>query len=331
VTSPGVAVVGTGGAGAAVTRACVAAGHRLVAGVTTTPGKVGKDLGSLTTGTPLGVPLSADLAAVLERDDVEVILYCGPGEEACASFLDRCADAGMDAVTISGMVHPPSSLGPARAAALHARAVASGARLVGTGANPGFQLDVLPAVLASASVEPLPVCARRVSEIGTWGAHVLATEVGVGGRAADAPDFFIGSVKQSLALLGDALGLLFGRLDERSKPVLAERPTRVGESVVEPGAIIGFDARAVGWIGQTAAVDVHWTGAVGVREALPDVTEGLTIEVGGEAGFRAVLDGSLASYAAAAARTVNAIRPLRALPPGLYRPDELAATAPLAL
>jgi hypothetical protein len=108
--SLGVAVYGTGRAGAEIVRAC---GYRddlrLVAAVAVNPSKEGADLGAVTVGQANGVRVTCDLDSVLASHDVDVVLHAGLGDpRTVAAVLGRCADAGKDAITVSGLARNTS-------------------------------------------------------------------------------------------------------------------------------------------------------------------------------------------------------------------------------
>jgi hypothetical protein len=321
-----VAVFGTGLTGTELVRACLGGRHRLVAGVVTSAQKDGLDLGELTVGEPIGVPVTRDLDAVLARDDVDVLLYAGISGAVLEDVFGRCADAGKDAITASGLVHPPSTLGDEGARRLDARARAGGARLLGTGVNPGFLLDVLPVVIATAMPDPATVWGRRVTDIRAWGPEVLRQEVAFGQPpGGDAGGTFVHYVAESLGLVAAGLGLELDAIETHPDPILAERRATIDGLVAEPGSIVGFHHRADGIVGGEARVTLEWRGTA--DPAADGTPEGLDLRVSAPGGLDFAVRAEVPRnpYPGTAARMVKSIAPLRALPPGLRRPDELAA------
>lgn len=323
-----VAVVGLGRAGVELARAVTAVPHlRLAAGVVSTPAKVGVDVGRLTGTAENGVLATSDLDAVLRDPAIGCVLHAGLGDPSdVAAVLGRCADHGKDAITVSGLVHPRTALGPDGFERLRARAIAGGARLVGTGVNPGFVLDVLPVVWGSMVTQVRHVRAVRVSEIGAWGDGILA-ELGVGRPVAEVVDVSPLSVAESLAVIVDGLGLEIDAIDEQVRPIAAERRREHGGRAVEVGRCAGFRRIATATAGGTVVAEIEWIALLGMT---PDDEhqETASLRIEGESVVEAEARGTFFGdpYPSTAARAVRSIGPLAAMPPGLYRPDQLAVS-----
>jgi len=323
----GVCVLGTGRAAAELVRACRERPDvALVAGVTQSASKHGRDLGALTVGEPIGVPVTTDLDAVLARPDVGVVLHAGLGPAAdVPELLGRCVDAGTDAITVSGLVHPERALGSAAAEALDRRARAGGGRIVGTGVNPGFLLDTLPATAATMVARVDRVYARRVSEVRHWSAGVLDTELGIG-RPPEEVDAGDGpALDQSVALVSDALRLDVDRIDDVVAPLVAPATRRHAGRVVERGRTMGFRRRSRGLRDGAVVVELEWVAIFCIDPAVDGVEESASLVVEGDSRFELAAAGTFCgdAYPGTVARAINAIRPLARMRPGLYRPDQL--------
>jgi 4-hydroxy-tetrahydrodipicolinate reductase len=322
----GIAVHGTGHAGQAAIRAARNhRGVRLVAGVTTSAEKDGADLGELAGGGSIGVRATRDVPAVLARDDVDTVVYCGLGNPAeVAGHLGRIVDAGRNAITVTGFVHPPTALGAAGARGLHERAVRGGGRIVGCGLNPGFLLDLLPVVWAACAARFDRVHARRVSDMRTWGPGIHA-ECGLGRPPEEARGLEVAlALDESAMLVADALALPVERVDNHHEPYVTTIPRRHGATLVEAGRTAGFRKRCAVQ-GPAGTVELEWLAIYAIDPAVDGVEEGASVQIDGETTFGATVHGGLFadSYGATVARALNAVVPLRSLPPGLYRPDQL--------
>jgi hypothetical protein len=323
------AVFGTGRAGTEIVRAAHArADIELVAGITVSPDKNGRDLGEVTTGRPLGVPVTVDFDSVLRRTDVDIILHAGLGTpQEVANFVGRCADAGKDAITVSGLVHPPTALGQRGAQDLDDRARRGGARVVGTGVNPGFVLDALPALWGSMVTRVDRIYARRVSEIRNWGEGVLDTEVRLGWPPDEVRGNRALSLDESLAVIIDALGLAVDRTEDIHEALPAPTPRSHGGRSVDVGRTMGFRRRSLAYRDGAAAVEVEWIAIFCIDSVADGVKEEATLRIEGDTDVEASANGTFCGdpYPSTAARAINAIAPLRTLAPGLYRPDQLPA------
>jgi 4-hydroxy-tetrahydrodipicolinate reductase len=326
-TKTRVAVYGTGRIGREVVKGCVAADHvELVGAVVTDEAKKGRDVGELCGIEPLGIPATTQVDDVLARADVDLIFYCGLGEPAeVAEHLGRFADAGKDSITLTGLIHPEAALGKDGAAALHARAKRGGAHIVGAGWNPGFLLDVLPVVYATSCVRLDRIYAQRVAEMRDWGAGVHE-ECGIGYRLEDVRDTNSNPLHESVALIADALGMQLDRIDNMHEPY-PSRIVREHRGIrVEPDRNAGFHKRSTGVVGGRPLIEVEMYGVFCIDPQADEVSEGARIVVEGESRVETECTGDWFgdSYPVTAAKAIWSVGPLRALPPGLYRPDQLS-------
>ncbi len=318
----GAAIFGTGRLATELLRGCDASGVRVVAGIVANPTKDGQDLGKLTVGEPVGVTVTQDVDAVLARDDVDVVLYGGLGGDVMLDLLERSANAGKDVITASGLIHAGFHLGEAKAERLDRRARDGGARLLGTGVNPGFAMDVLPALLATSMPDPVSIWAGRVSNITSWGAEVLRQELRVGGEPAAAGATLIEHMTESVHLIAAATGLELETIDPRPGLIVADQAREVLGIEVDAGRVLGFHHRVIGIVEGSPRIELEWQSTLGEPGGLQ---EGSVIRVKSPNDLETVvrLDLPIDSYPSTAARMIKSILPLRALAPGLRRPDEL--------
>lgn len=319
------AVFGTGRIGTAIGTACADSGDvDVVAAVTTTPAKVGADFGTMC-GVDAGVTVTDSLEEVLGRDDVDTVFYCGLGEpHHVVDYLGRIVDAGKDAVTLTGLVHPVAGLGADAARRLHDRAVAGGGRIVGAGWNPGFILDVLPVAVGDSAVRIDVVRAQRIAEMRLWGRGVHE-ECSIGRPASEAHDSPNNPLHESVALIGDALGLGLERIESSYEPYVTRTDRSHGGLDVPAGSVAGFHKRSLGIAGDAVRVELEMYGIFGIDPAEDELEEGSRVRVEGDVTVTVDVGGDWFgdSYPITAYRAVRAVRPLRTLAPGLYRPDQL--------
>jgi 2,4-diaminopentanoate dehydrogenase len=321
-----IAVYGTGRAGAEIVRAGMPRGDvEIVAAVVVDPAKDGRDLGELAGLTPIGVLATTDLASMLARSDVDAVVYCGIGDPiSVAEILGTIADAGKDAVTVTGLVHPVCALGAERANSLAKRAQHSGARVVGAGLNPGFLVDVLPVVWGQACSRIDRLHALRVGEMKWWG-RGIHDECGLGRPPEDAPERIALSLDESLAVIGDDLNLAFDRTEDLHEPYVTSVRREYAGRVVEPGTIAGFRKRAIGYRDRRPLVEIEWRAIFCIDPEVDGVDQTVQLRIEGDTTIEARASGSFFgdSYPATAARALASVLALRGLPPGVYRPDQL--------
>jgi hypothetical protein len=320
------AVFGTGRLGKEIIRRCALTPRvDLVAGIVITKAKDGVDLGELAGLGTSGVTATIDIDSVLNRDDVEVVFHCGLGTPAeVAGVMGQVADAGKDGITAAAFVHPRLALGDAAAQELHERAVRGGARLVGTGWNPGLLLDVLPIIWASGCVRIERVYALRVAEMREWGAGVH-DECGIGLPPDQVPDTISNPLHECVAVIADALALPLERIDNFHEPYVSSIRREYGGRVIEPGFNAGFHKKSTGICNGRPAIEIEQMGVFCIDPSV-DPRECARIKIEGDSTIEAESTGGNwygDSYPVTAARAINAAGPLRTLPPGLYRPDQL--------
>lgn len=318
------AVWGTGRVGAELVKAGLEREWLdFVAGIVFDPGKEGRDLGEVSGTRAIGAPCTTDVEAVLGRDDIDLVFYTGIGSSAeIAGYCSRILTAGKDCVTLSGLIHVPTAIGAEAAAEMDATAKAAGTRFVGTGIGLGFVADVLPAVLLSAAVRFDRVIARRGSSMNTWGPGVLrAYGVGMPPEQITPPASRV-SNRESLAVIGEALGVRFDEIVERNDPLIAKRRREGLGRVIEPGTVTGFQRRFAGLVAGRERVVIEWNGAFlhDREEDGFDVDCGIEVEGGPLDWMRLRLDAGMWGdpYPATAARGLAVVPGLLTLPPGVY-------------
>ncbi len=296
-------------------------------GIVYNPAKEGLDLGEAC-GLDLrvGATVSTDVDAVLARPDIDVVFYAGIGSptEVAAACL-RANRAGKDAITIAGLVHPRTILGPDAAAELDAGARAAGRRILGTGL-----WDYLTITLPLASFSNVltfeEIRLERVADTTLWGHGILRDE-GIGGPPEAAGGGFMmrNFLVEALMLLAESCGLEVDEPVFESVPVLAtERRERAGY-LVEPGTICGHDRRVTANVRGGGRLVSLWRGRFDLQPGRDGMEGSARVVVEGDPAFETIVRGDifLDTYPPTGARAMAAVRPLRALAPGLHTIDEL--------
>lgn len=266
-----------------------------------------------------------DLEQALADQEIDVIVdahQASAGE--VAALFGRCAERGKSAVSSSALFDPASEIGADAAAALDAVARRTGARLLGTGLNPGFLLDMLPAIWGALSPGWTRVTAVRTVETSGWSPGAR-TSLGIGGEPTALEAVVPMPLTGSLIVLAATLDVVPERTDERRTALVASEDVRLGDQVFVPGVAIGFDHRAWATVDGGRTLEVVWHGAVGLEQLEPGSVNGLTVEIDGEMPMRMFATGAFADdpYPGTAARMVQSAVAMRAARAGLLRPDEV--------
>lgn len=330
------AVWGTGHMGVELTRAAVRRGDvHPVAAIVTDPAKAGRDLGEIAgLDRRLDAPATLDADAVLARDDIDVVFFCGiAGSNEIAAALARIVRAGKEAVTFSGLAHPPTAIGVAAARELDRVARDAGHRILSTGLAPGLMIDVLPVALAACCVDWDSISVRVVAPMDDWG-DLLLDAYGIGkppGGHADTASRL--SFLESVGMMADALGVDIAESSESFEAMVAEQRL-AGRRTIDPGLSRGARRRFSATTGTGQTLSIEMLIVYLLDETRDGLREECTIEITGgpSSGVKATLSGGWSPdpYPATAACGLNALPGLLSLPPGLYNAAQVPFAAPRA-
>jgi 4-hydroxy-tetrahydrodipicolinate reductase len=152
--------------------------HEVVAVVDSDPAKVGRSVAELT-GLPLGIRVSASIRSV-QLDAADVAVFSTRSRIAdLADDMSFAASGGLDVVTTSEEMAYPAYKGGETAVSLAKVAIDKGVTMLGVGVNPGFVMDLVPAVVASATKSPTSVHVVRSVDVSRR-RRQLQSKTGVG-------------------------------------------------------------------------------------------------------------------------------------------------------
>src|SRR5215469_15821779 len=157
-----------------------------------------------------------------------------------------------------------------------------------------------------------------------WGAGVH-DECGIGLPPDQVEDTDSNPLHESVALIADALGIPLDRTDNMHEPYVSSVRREHAGRVVEPGHNAGFHKRSVGMSGGQARIEIEMYGVFCIDPDVDSVQETARVVVDGDVTVETEARGNWFgdSYPVTAAKAIRAVRPLRSMPPGLYRPDQL--------
>ncbi|MFQ5654001.1 MAG: dihydrodipicolinate reductase, partial [Planctomycetota bacterium] len=117
--------------------------------------------------------------------------------------------------------------------------------ILGLGINPGFLMDLLPAILVAPFPEPESIAVTRRVDIATRRIP-LQEKVGLGltveefQRRKETTGIGHRGLGESIHLLGAALGLTWEKVETDVEPVLAEQEIATSTGIVPRGGVIGM-------------------------------------------------------------------------------------------
>jgi 2,4-diaminopentanoate dehydrogenase len=159
-----VVLCGMGAIGTEILDYLVKRSHEVLAVVDSDPEKVGRSVAELT-GLPLAIRVSASIRDV-QLDGAEVAVFSTLSRiHDLADDISFAASSGLDVVTTSEEMAYPAYSGAGTASELDKVATSKGVTIVGVGVNPGFVMDLIPAIAASATKNPSSIHVVRSVDV----------------------------------------------------------------------------------------------------------------------------------------------------------------------
>jgi 4-hydroxy-tetrahydrodipicolinate reductase len=241
-------VYGVGAMNSVATRLMLEKGVDIVGALARSPEKVGRDLGEVAgLGYQTGVVVEDDADRVLatRQADIAVIAVASYMSDMY-EHLRRCAENGVNAVTISEEALYPWNTAPMQTAELDRLARQNGVTITGTGHQDVYWVNLVSMVLATA--HRIDTVTGRAS----WNVDDYGPEVAKDQRVdttvedfdrwlaeADRPPSF---GRNTLGALVEDLGVTVAEVQSSTRPEVGEQPVTSSALgiTVEPGRVIGF-------------------------------------------------------------------------------------------
>jgi 4-hydroxy-tetrahydrodipicolinate reductase len=192
-----------------------------------------------------------------------------------------------------------------------------GARLLGTGVNPGLLMDALPAFISAACNEVRSLAAWRIQDARPRRVP-FQRKIGAGlsleqFREKEAT----GSLRhvglgESLHFLAEALGVTVERWTEELEPVVATTALECELGTIPAGHASGVRQVARAWVRGREFLTLEFQAAI----AQPDPHDRVRVE--GDPPIDLVLRGGVHGDRATSAILLNCVRPLLSVAPGLH-------------
>ncbi|HWX19571.1 MAG TPA: dihydrodipicolinate reductase [Candidatus Binatia bacterium] len=289
------------------------------------PAKIGRDLGEVTQTRSLrGCRVYASLDELARHQKPDLIFHTAVSRFKDAfPQLEPMARRGISVVSSCEELLFPQLREPKLAASLNRLCKKTGARIVGTGVNPGFVMDVLPLCLTSVSRDVQAIHVQRLVNASTR-REPLQRKIGSGmspaqfrrllkqGRAGHA------GLKESLALIAHGLGWKVTNIVETGDAVVADRNIRTKFIEAKRGQTCGLHQKAQGSRNGKVCLTLDLKMYLDAKDPHD------AIQIQGEPPLNLVVDGGVAGDQATVAALVNtAVRLLQA-PPGLLLMTDLS-------
>jgi len=281
------------------------------------PAKVGRDLGELEGGGPLGVTVSDD-AGMLVTWNADVVAHTTVSSVVKAEpQLLASVKTGTSVVSTCEELSYPWLTQPEVSARLDAAAKESGARILGTGVNPGFLMDTLPIALTAPCREVKFVTVRRIQNA-AFRRVPFQKKIGAGltleefeARKREGTLRHVG-LTESMHMIAARLGWELSRTEDVIEPVVAEAEIDAEGVKIAAGRAAGVMQTGRAFVGDRQVMLLEFRAAVGQDEPRDEV------ELESDPPIKSVIPGGVHGDVATCAIVVNAIPVLLGAPPGLH-------------
>ncbi|MDQ8208494.1 hypothetical protein QEH52_13300 [Coraliomargarita sp. SDUM461003] len=219
----------------------------IVGGIDIRPELIDQPLSDLVGDPSVGTAkVYASFEELILTNEVDAVVHTA-GSRATVSFeqIRPMLEKGIAVVSSCEELLYPALRAPKETAEIDQLCQSTGGRVLGTGVNPGFVLDVMPAFFSGVCASVSGVYGERVVDASTR-RQPLQKKVGSGldpevfkALAAEGKAGHAG-FQESLALLANALGWELGPITETIQPVIATKPIRTDYFSVEPGQTAGL-------------------------------------------------------------------------------------------
>lgn len=294
----------------------------IVGAVDVDPAKVGQKFGEVA-GFASDVQVVRTLEEAVRDTRADAVLHSTASSlEAVKDQLLQAVSLGLSVVSTCEELSYPWRTQPGLARDLDECAREHNARLLGTGVNPGFVMDILPLVLSSAcqNVERLEV--ERIVDAG--GRRIpLQRKVGAGLSTQEFEQLVVsGKVRhvgltESAWMLLDALGWNVDDFQETIEPVMAEREIVTGIGTVRPGSVAGVRQTLRAMSDGRGRLRMDLRMYVGAESPVDRV------RLFGTPDLDVAINGGIHGDRATAALVVNSLQALAEMPAGLLSMRDL--------
>lgn len=297
---------------------------KIVGAIDIDPAKVRKNLGELTGLERLRrLKVHPSLEALVGHAKPDIIFHTAVSRfDAAFEQIEPMVRRGINVVSSCEELLFPKLLHPALAARLDRLCRRTGARVIGTGVNPGFVMDLLPVCMTGVSRTVRAVHIQRVVNASTR-REPLQRKIGSGlppvkfRRLLLAGEAGHAGLRESLALVAWCLGWKTSRITERGDAVVADHDILTKFLEVKAGQTCGLHQRAEARV----EGEVRLTLDLKMYLDAPNARDAIRIE--GDPPLDVVINGGVAGDQATVAALVNTAPRLLEARPGLLLVTDL--------
>ena len=300
----------------------------VVGGIDIDPTKQSKSLGEVAGLAKLsGAKIYPSVDALAQDAQADVVLHTACSKaELSIEQIEPVVRQGASVVSSCEELLFPRLRAPEAAARIDELCRKTGARVLGTGVNPGFSMDVLPVCLTGVSRTVDSIYAERVVNASTR-RMPLQKKIGSGLDAAEFRSLFRqgkaghAGFQESLALIAHALGWEMPEIAEICEPVIADHDIQTKYFTVPKGRTCGLHQRVEGKLDGRVRITLDLKMYLDAKDPHD------LVKITGDPPLEVLAKGGIAGDQATVAAVVNAIPRVLAAPPGLLLMTDIGVPA----
>lgn len=290
----------------------------LVAAVDVAPALAGRSVATIVPGADPRVHVAPSLDAIDCWDNIDCAIVTTCSDlPSCADTFRELLRRGKPVVSTCEELVYPWLRHVGLSEELDELAKRHGGRLLGTGVNPGFLMDALPAALTAVSKSVRSVSCHRIQDASSRRIP-FQKKIGVGfddaqfnAKVKDGTLRHVG-LGESLHFVAHYVGLKIERWEEDIAPVRADRDMTSGLGPVPKGRICGVRQLARGYHDERTVVSLEFQAAIGQADPHDRIV------IDGEPPIDMTIRGGVHGDIATSSIALNAIRSIMNAPPGLH-------------
>lgn len=300
----------------------------IVGAIDIDPDKIGRSLSEIT-GDPSirNASVHRSLDDLIAKVKPDVIFHTAVSKLSAAfSQVEPMVRCGINVVSSCEELLFPQLREPELAVKLDKACKGGSARLLGTGVNPGFVMDVLPVCLTGMCRKVTAVHVQRIVNAATRRGP-LQKKIGSGLAPAEFERLFNegkaghAGLQESAALIAHCLGWKLSELVETGKAMVASHAIRTRFVEVKKGQCCGLHQKVVGKVNG----EIRLTLDLKMYLDAPNPHDACQIE--GDPPLNLVINGGVAGDGATVAALVNSAPRILKAAPGLLLMTDIAVPA----
>jgi 4-hydroxy-tetrahydrodipicolinate reductase len=302
---------------------------QIVGGIDIDPAKAGKSLGELTGVADLsGAKVYKSVEELLKVEKPDVIFQTSVSKiKAAIAQVEPMVRAGISVVSSCEELLYPPLREPELAKQFDELCKKHNARVLGTGVNPGFIMDVIPVCFTGVCRNVKEIHVQRVVNA-TTRRGPLQKKIGSGLQPAEFEKLFAegkaghAGLKDSAALIAHCLGWKYSELTETCKAMVADHEITTPHVTVKKGQCCGLHQR-----GEMKTADGRTLLTLDLKMYLDAPNPHDACQIEGDPALNVMVNGGVAGDSATVASVVNAAPRILKAPPGLLLMTDIAVPA----